>query len=105
MELYGNIQHSRWCVRGLIKKFHCLSRCTSSLPISNRPKKWNDDATGRSYLEAEGKIGINRAALEFYMPHTTLKDRVSGRVIHERNMGAKMYLTFEEEKELDFLQK
>ena len=40
------------------------------------------------------------------MPHTTLKDRVSGRVIHERNMGAKMYLTFEEEKELvDFLQK
>ena len=57
-------------------------------------------------LEAvtEGKMGINRAALEFNMPRTTLKDRISGRVVHGSNMGSKMYLTLEEEKELvDFL--
>ena len=80
-----------------VKKFHFLSRCTSSLPISNQPKKWNDDATGRT-LEAvtEGKM-VN-------VPRTMLKDRISGQVIHERNMEPKTYLTYEEEKELvDFL--
>lgn len=53
-------------------------------------------------LEAvtEGKMGVNRAALEYNVPRTTLKDRVSGRVIHGSNMGPKMYLTYEEEKEL-----
>ena len=84
------------------------SRCSSSLPINNRPKKlrqWNDDAI-RCTVEAvtEGKLGINRAGLEFNVPRTTLKDRISGRVIHESNMGPKTYLTNEEEKELmDFL--
>ena len=60
----------------------------------------------RRDLEAvtEGKMGVNRAALEFNVPRTTLKDRVSGRVIHGSNMGPMMYLTYEEEKELvDFL--
>ena len=86
------------------KKFRCRSRCSSSLPISNRPKKlcqWNDDAMRRA-VEAvtEGKWGVNRAALEFNVPRTTLKDRISGRVIHGSNMGPKTYLTNEEEKEL-----
>ena len=90
------------------KKFRCLSGCTLSLPTSNRPKKlrqWDDDAMGRA-LEAvtEGKMSVNRAAVEYNVPRTTLKDRVSGRVIHGSNMGPKMYLTYEEEKELvDFL--
>ena len=49
-------------------------------------------------------MGVNRAALEYNVPCTTLKDRVSGRVIHGSNMGPKMYLTYEEEKEsVDFL--
>ena len=56
----------------------------------------------RRALEAvtEGKMGVNRAALEFNVPRTMLKDRVSGRVIRGSNMGPKMYLTYEEEKEL-----
>ena len=41
---------------------------------------------------SEGKMGINRAALEFNVPRTTLKDRVSGRVIHGSNMGPKTYI-------------
>ena len=49
-------------------------------------------------------MGINRAALEFNVPRTTLKDRVAGRITHGCNMGPKTYLTRDEEKELaDFL--
>ena len=91
------------------KKKNCYhSKPISSVSTSNRPKKlrqWNDDAMKRT-LEAvaEGKMGVNRAALEFNVPRTTLKDRISGRVIHGSNMGPKTYLTHEEEKELvDFL--
>ena len=49
---------------------------------------------------AKGKMGVNRAALEFNVPRTTLKDRVAGRVAHGSNMGPKPYLTYEEEQEL-----
>ena len=47
-----------------------------------------------------GKMGCNRAALEYGVPHTTLKDRLSGRVVHGSNIGSPPYLTKEEEKEL-----
>ena len=51
-----------------------------------------------------GRMGVNRAALEFNVPCTTLKDRVARRITHGCNMGPKTYLTREEEKELaDFL--
>jgi len=39
------------------------------------------------------KMGVNRAALEFGVPRTTLKDRMSLRVIHVCNMGLKPFLT------------
>ncbi len=29
-----------------------------------------------------GLLGVNRAAMEFGVPKTTLKDRIAGRVIH-----------------------
>ena len=48
----------------------------------------------------EGQFGVNRAALEYGVPKTTLKDRLNGRVIHGSNMGPTPYLTYEEEKEL-----
>ena len=49
---------------------------------------------------ASGECGINRAALNYGVPHTTLKDRLSGRVQH----GRKPYLNAVEETELgDFL--
>ena len=47
-----------------------------------------------------GSIGMNRAAIEHGVPRTTLKDRLSGRVIHGTNIGPKPYLTQEEEKQL-----
>ncbi len=30
----------------------------------------------------EGTFGVNRAALEYGVPKTTLNDRISGRVVH-----------------------
>ena len=52
----------------------------------------------------EGRMGVNRAALEFGVPRTTLKDRISGRVVHGSKSGPKPYLTYEQEKEMvDFL--
>ena len=47
-----------------------------------------------------GELGINRAALQYGVPPTTLKDRMSGRIIHGSKIGPKPYLSYEEEKEL-----
>ena len=47
-----------------------------------------------------GKVGTNRAAREFDVPATTLKDRLSGRVKHGSKPGPAPYLTKEEEREL-----
>ena len=49
---------------------------------------------------AKGKMGVNRAALEFNVLRTTFKDRIAGRVVHGCNMGPKPYLTYEDENEL-----
>ena len=88
--------------KGKQVRYH--SKCTSSLTINNRPKKlrqWSDDTMKRALAAVTaGKMGVNRAALEFNVPRTTLKDRVSGRVVHGTNIGPKAYLTNEEEKEL-----
>jgi len=51
-------------------------------------------------LVVEGKMGNNRAALECRVPHTTLKDRIAGRVAPGCRMGKKPCLTEEEGKKL-----
>ena len=52
----------------------------------------------------ENKMGVNRAALEYNVPKTTLKNRISERVTHGKKPGPDAYLTQEEEIELvDFL--
>ncbi len=44
--------------------------------------------------------------MEFSVPRTTLKDRISGRVVHGTSVRPKTYLTHEEEQELvDFFLK
>ncbi len=48
----------------------------------------------------DGSMGCNRAALEFGVPKTTLKDRISGRVTQGCKFGRSLYLTHAEEKEL-----
>ena len=49
---------------------------------------------------ATGKMGVNGAAMEFNVPCTSLKDRVSGKVCDGCSMGPKHYLTSEEENKL-----
>jgi hypothetical protein len=78
--------------------------------VPNRPKKhrqWSEESMlGAMNAVKEGLMGVNRAAFEFAVPRTTLKDRISGRVIHGTSTGPKPYLSLEEEKELvDFLLK
>ena len=84
-------------------------RPSASGKLSNRPKKhrqWSEESMlGAMDAVKEGLMGVNRAALEFAVPRTTLKDRISGRVIHGTNTGPKPYLSLEEEKELEFLLK
>jgi len=52
----------------------------------NRPKKlsqWNEDSMRCAYEAVTSKkIGVNRVALEFKVPCTALKDRVSLKVIY-----------------------
>jgi len=90
------------------KKISRSSQSLQELKATNHPKKlcqWNEDSMRRAYeAVTTKKMGVNRAALEFDVPRTTLKDQVLLRVIHGYNMGRKPYLTQDEEKELvDFL--
>ena len=43
---------------------------------------------------------VMKAAKLYGVPPSTLKDRLSGRVVHDVNPGPKQYLTKQEEKEL-----
>ena len=71
---------------------------------SNRPTKLRIWSNQSMLLAMEtvksGYMGMNRAAIEHGVPRTSLKDRLSGRVIHGTNIGPKPYLTQEEEKQL-----
>ena len=55
-----------------------------------------------SAMEAvrSGTVSINKATYLHLVPHTTLKDRLSGRVVHGTKPGPKPYLTQEEETAL-----
>ena len=62
--------------------------------VPDRPEKYkqwsNDSMLGAMKAVSEG-MGINRAALEFGVPRSTLKDRVSGRVSHGAKSGRAPY--------------
>ena len=71
-------------------------RSPASGKLPNRPKKhrgWSEESMlGAMNAVKEGLMGVNRAALEFAVPRTTLKDRISRRVIHGTNTGHKPYV-------------
>ena len=70
---------------------------------SNRPAKlrnWRDEAMTGAIEAVKGGMGVNRAAKEFGVPTTMLRDRLSGRVTHGTNPGPKPYLSSQEEGEL-----
>ena len=45
-------------------------------------KQWSEESMVGALKVVSQGMGINRAALEFRIPKTTLKDRVAGRVQH-----------------------
>ena len=48
----------------------------------------------------KGQMSANKAAVVHGVPRSTLKDCLSGRVVHGTNPGPKPYLTHDEEMEL-----
>ena len=52
---------------------------------------------------ASGKCGINRAALDYGVPCTMLKGRLSGRVEHGQKPGPAPYLSRVEEELAEYL--
>ncbi len=59
-------------------------------PKSNRPlkrKQWTDEQMEAAIraVQSSSAVSINRAAKDHNVPVTTLKDRLSGRVIHGTN--------------------
>ena len=69
-----------------------------------RPKKlkqWTDILMVSAMKAVKsGSMGVNRAAAEFGVPRTTLKDRFAKRVVHGTNPGPIPYLSVDEEKQL-----
>ena len=64
---------------------------------SIRRKKWTHEQMVEAMKAGEG---VNQAARAYGFPLTTLKDRISGRVIHGTKSGPKPYLSPNEEVEL-----
>ena len=56
--------------------------------------------TGAMKAVADGLLGINKAADEFGIPRSTLKDRLLGKVVHGARSGPSPYLSSVEEDEL-----
>ena len=71
-------------------------------------KLWNGFGNDCSMVEAmeavkSGRLGVNRAAKEYNVPRTTLKDRIAGSVKHSSKSGPDPYLTLRLSKETEFL--
>ena len=76
-------------------------------PEKKKRKKWSDEQMIAAMESVEkGLSGVNQAALQHGVPKTSLKNRLSGRVVHGTKPGPRPYLDKNEEKELsEFLQK
>ena len=60
----------------------------------NRPEKlhqWSNKSMLGAFLKQLAK-DVNRAALSYGVPRTTLKDRVAGRVLQGSNIDPQAYL-------------
>ena len=67
---------------------------------SARKKVWTDTQMKAAIDAVKSGGSINRAALDHGVPCTTLKNRLSGRVVHGTKPGPQPYLNDKEEREL-----
>ena len=57
-------------------------------PEKKKRKKWSDEQMVAAMESVEkGLSGVNQAALQHGVPKTSLKDRLSGRVVHGTKPG------------------
>jgi len=77
---------------------------TSNPPQHNRQtkrKQWTDRQMQEAIDEVmESRLSANAAAKKHGVPPSTLKDRLTGRVVHGTKPGPKAYLSAAEEEEL-----
>ncbi len=90
------------------KSFRVLTSLKKPERIPNRSSKrksWSNKAMiGAMDAVKKDEMGVNAAAAHFGVPPTTLRNRLSGRVVHGTNPGPAPYLTKSEESELvDYL--
>ena len=72
-------------------------------PAAKR-KQWTEEQMTGPLVAASECMPENRAATMYGVPRSTLKDRLSGRVVHGHKFGPRQYLDPNEEMELtDFL--
>ena len=90
-------QHSHSAVA--TKKARKAQKLQSHHPT--KLKQWKDEQM-RKAMDAviNGELGVNRAALEFGVPKTTLKDIISRKLIYGSNPGPVPFLTPQEEEQL-----
>ena len=90
-----------------VRKFSRRKRkpkIVTQAPITNRSskrKQWSDQQM-RDAMEAasSGTASVNKAADMYGVPRSTLKDRLSGHVVHGVKPGPRSYLRESEEREL-----
>ena len=60
-------------------------------------RQWTDSEMLAAIEDVKQGMSCNRAAYTHGVPRSTLKDHISGRVIHGKNPGLVRYLSSEEE--------
>ncbi|CAI8043787.1 Tigger transposable element-derived protein 6, partial [Geodia barretti] len=89
------------------KRSFCRRRRSESAPAvlltsrrQSKRKQWADEEMAAAMSAVRNGMAIKRAAEEHGVPPSTLRDRISGRVVHGTKPGPRPYLSLDEEKEL-----
>ena len=90
-------------VRKRLTKRKTSTPAASSIPPPRPYTKrlqWSNEQMEAAMKAVKSGSGINKAAQDHGVPKTTLKDRLSGNVLHGQKPGPKAYLRESEEREL-----
>ena len=95
----------------LLKRIKRLHSKTIPGPVQSLPhlhvkrKQWSNESVLAALHAIKEGMSINRAAVQYGVPRTTLNDRHLGKVMHGTNPVQRTYLTAAEESELaEFVQ-
>ena len=83
------------------KKFQPAPASPKLVRVYQKRRQWTNEQIKQALKAVQTGSLINEAALDYGVPRTTLKDRLSGRVKYGDKPGPKQYLKSEEETELN----